>query len=468
MVIFSLMGLLLAFMASCHANQIRVTRASINLLNLVETTPFQLSDGINQFNNKLMEKLAENNDGNIVFSPFSLHTALSMVLIGSPNYSDTYKELANALYGGPEIKAEYILNYLKLLNFYSTQDLDVKIKVANRAFAAEGLKIKANYTEYLRNFFHSTLERLDFEDPERSAKAVNGFVEDATNGLIDEIVQPSTFTPLTRLILINAIYFKANWQLPFKRAETAPLKFRVNKDLETTYPYGMKLKAKLSIADMKNDGLEATIVSLPYENENFRMLLILPKNDDDDIADINLNQLNFESLEKSLFTNDAIIFLPRFKEEFEANMATTLKELGIKDLFDMSKANLRDLSDSESLHVTDVLHKTVVEVNEEGSEAAAVTSVQIDTRISNLQQRIIEFNRPFFFIIQDTKHKVPLFVGRITDPSGTYGLNSKPALETLRQESFDCDELGFNTNGNNGAVALPCKGQNTFPLRDFE
>lgn len=200
-----ILGLLLAF---GNANQIRVTRASLNLLNLIEQTPFQLSDGMNQFNHKLMETLAEDNDGNILFSPFSLHTALSMVLIGSPNYSDTYKELANALYGGSEIKAEYILNYLKLLNFYSTQDLDVKIKVANRAFAAEGLKIKANYTDYLRTYFHSTLQRLDFEDAERSANAVNGFVEDSTNGLIDEIVQPSTFTPLTRMILVNAIYFK--------------------------------------------------------------------------------------------------------------------------------------------------------------------------------------------------------------------------------------------------------------------
>lgn len=251
--------------------------------------------------------------------------------------------------------------------------------------------------------------------------------------------------------------------------------FKVNEELETKYPHGMRLKTKLFIADMTSNGLEATVVSLPYENENFRMLLVLP-NKDKNIRDVKLNQLNFNTLERSLFENEVILFLPKFKQEFESNMRSALQQLGVNDLFDMNKANLRDLSDSESLYVTDVMHKTVVEVNEEGSEAAAVTSVQIDTRFSSAGPRVISFNRPFYFIIQDTKHKVPLFVGRITDPSGTYGLDSNPLTlrqeEVENQETIDCDELGFNTkqneDGAKGAVALPCKGQNTFPLRNFE
>merc|ERR1712109_269117 len=149
--------------------------------------------------------------------------------------------------------------------------------------------------------------------------------------------------------------------------------------------------------------------------------------------------------------------LPRFKMEFEAKMRPFLEDLGVEDMFDNSKANLKDIAD-DPLYVSDVTHKSVIEVNEKGSEASAV---QINTRLgTSVITRTINmiFNRPFYFIIQDKTHNLNLFMGRIVDPSGVYGLGNledqeatvKPEVQeplVLRQEKTPlCDELGYQIN----------------------
>ena len=145
--------------------------------------------------------------------------------------------------------------------------------------------------------------------------------------------------------------------------------------------------------------------------------------------------------------------------------------MGIEEVFLPGAANLKDIS-NEELHVEKIQHKAKIEVNEEGSEAAAVTTVQINTRSGSIRERRLVFDKPFYFIIQDKLHKVPLFMGRLTDPTGRHGLGQNPQnpvnlAEILKESGVDCDELGFDTDSaNSGKVALPCQGQDTFPLRD--
>jgi len=417
--------LLLALAALSKAG--RVKRAQfdqVTFINKLLNTPFVISEQMNKFNHDLFEAFAESNDGNIVYSPFSLHAALGMVLIGAPNESKTYQELAEALYGSQTYNTDYLFNYFKILNFYNSQNSDTKIKIANRAYADQSLALKANYSEYLQTFFRTTLSRVDFSESADVAREINNFVEDTTDGLIKEVAQEQDFNELTKLVLINAMYFKAKWLHPFNQARTNPMKFKIREELEVEYPFGMFLKANLQMADLTDDGFGAKILELPYENENFRMLLILPN---EKIEDLALDKLNYDKMDRKMVSASTNVILPRFTIEFEAAVKDTLLKMGIEEVFVPGSANLKDISNDE-LHVEKIQHKAKIEVNEEGSEAAAVTTVQINTRSGSIRDRRVVFNKPFYFMIQDSQHKVPLFMGRITDPTGRHGLGQNKSV----------------------------------------
>ena len=149
------------------------------------------------------------------------------------------------------------------------------------------------------------------------------------------------------------------------------------------------------------------IVALNYTNTDFRMLFILPEKC---VKNISLGDLDFETLDSKLTSTELSLKLPKFKIEFEAELVKTFESLGVKEIF--GAANFQEMIDREDVRVDSILHKAVVEVQEEGAEAAAATAV-IVTRSG---ERIIEFDQPFLFIIQDVNHKIPLFMGRIVDP----------------------------------------------------
>merc|ERR1711935_1011637 len=434
---------------------------------LARQLTFSLSKGLNQFNHDLFPKLAALNDGNIVISPFSLHTALSMTLIGTPTKSDTHKQLSRALFGEDQFDNEAaktrLVNYLKVINFYEN--------------AGNDLNIKADYINVLTQLFKSGLERVNFANSIETANKINNYVYNVTDGLIDKIVQPSNFDADTRMLLINAIYFKANWLTKFNERDTKPMKFQVTNDIQVDYDHGMNMREDLFHADMADSGFNAQVLELPYENENFRMLLILP-DEGINIGELNLQKLNYDILNTKLVQRKIQLRLPRFKMEFEAKMRPFLEEVGISDLFEKSKADLSDIAD-EPLYVSDVTHKSVIEVNEEGSEAAGVSAVQINTRTSVIQRfRPMIFDKPFYFIIQNKLHNLNLFMGRIVDPSGVNGLGNPsedivPLSSVVRQseqaQNPNCDELGYQTQGDsNGGVILPCTGESTLPLRGQE
>ena len=149
------------------------------------------------------------------------------------------------------------------------------------------------------------------------------------------------------------------------------------------------------------------IVALNYSNTDFRMLFILP---DKCVRNVNLADIDFETLNGELRSTQLSLKLPKFKIEFEAELVKTFESLGVKEIF--RAANFQEMIDRGDVRVDSILHKAVVEVQEEGAEAAAATAV-VMTRSPS---KIIEFDRPFLFIIQDVNHKIPLFMGRIVDP----------------------------------------------------
>ena len=166
-------------------------------------------------------------------------------------------------------------------------------------------------------------------------------------------------------------------------------------------------KHNISISYLGKKGDDMEIVALNYTNSDFRMLFILPEKC---VKNIRLEDLDFETLDSKLTSTELSLKLPKFKIEFEAELVKTFVALGVKEIF--GAANFQEMIDSEGVRVDSILHKAVVEVQEEGAEAAAATVV-ITARSPS---KITEFDRPFLFIIQDVNHKIPLFMGRIVDP----------------------------------------------------
>ena len=261
-------------------------------------------------------------------------------------------------------------------------------------------------------------------------------MSEATKGLIKKIITPASITSDTALILINAIYFKGDWQEKFDKSKTKPMKFKVSSDKIVDYPEGMNLRKKLLYAKIKGKlqrdlgrlakiifkfyfhtysgkkGEDMEIVALYYTNTDFRMLFILP---DKCVKNVNLADIDFETLNDKLRPIKLTLKLPKFKIEYENQLKKTFKALGVNEIFKDS-ANFEEITDAK-LSVSKIIHKAVIEVQEEGAEAAAATGIVMESRSANRrQQKIVEFDRPFLFMIQDVNHRIPLFMGRIVDP----------------------------------------------------
>ena len=272
--------------------------------------------------------------------------------------------------------------------------------------------------------------------PLTTAAKINEDVSEATKGLIKEII--TSIPSDTALILINAIYFKGDWQEKFDKSKTKPMKFKVSPNKIVDYPEGMNLRKKLLYAKIKGKlqrdlgrlakiiflkfyfhtysgkkGEDMEIVALNYTNTDFRMLFILP---DKCVKNVNLADIDFETLNDKLRSIKLTLKLPKFKIEYEnQQLENTFKALGVKEIFKDS-ANLEEITDAK-VSVSKIIHKAVIEVQEEGAEAAAATAIVMESRSANRQQqKVIEFDRPFLFIIQDVNHRIPLFMGRIVDP----------------------------------------------------
>jgi len=426
-----------------------------------------------QFHENLYQVLGENGNGNLVYSPYSIHTAMTMVLIGSPGNSTTYTELAKAL--GIQESSVIGHNYRNLYDNYKNLDKNVQIELAYKTYVDEGFVIKPTYKEYLKEFFKAELETLEFNNAQKAADEINDYVSDATKGLITEIANPSSFDPLTKMVLVNAIYFKGDWAQKFDQAKTKPMEFTVETSKTITYPHGMNLKAKLGLTKIKGRrGDDMTVVALPYTNPNFEMLLILPKGH---IRNIDINDLDLVNINKRLFEQQVMLTVPRFKMEFETSLRDTLKDLGVEDLFDEGNVDLSDISD-QGLYVSQVNHKAVIEVNEKGSEAAAVTVVQIDTRVANLGVERVVFDRPFLFVIHDVQNKIPLFFGRMVDPSGTYELEQRRTVvkssvtssqaQLPENHNKDCHNEGDKIDSNSTKIIFPCKGEEIDRLKEIK
>jgi len=386
--------------------------------------PFRLRGGLNIFAQSVYDIVAKGNSGNVILSPFSLHTAMSMVFFGSPTGSDTHEELISLLGLPKEFYDDYAFNYLKLLKRYDStkQTGKVTVNAANKVYVDNTFITKETYLNFTKIFYRSSVDQIDFGNPGAAADAINQFVDLKTQGMISNLLKSSDIEDDTKFALVNAIYFKGDWKTKFEKSRTTSKPFTVNGQ---TFNH-LETMVTNSFFRMGNvPELDARVLELLYTDEDYRMLVFLPNSEQPNTVrdlDRRLRTYNVDSIDENLNYGRAIVEMPKFKSSHKTQLSEMFKHLGVETVFNSSRADLSYISDEPGIHVQKVIHQAELEVNEEGSEAAAATAVlggvpRSDGRIPE-RPRLFKVNRPFVFMIQDKSLGVPLFMGRIVDPSG--------------------------------------------------
>lgn len=352
---------------------------------------------------------------NFFFSPASISVALAMTYAGARG--ETAAEMARALHLPPLDEARLHAAFGALAAALH-ETPGVELAIANALFAQEGAYFRPEFLALLADRYGAGLRRVSFADSAGAAKEINDWVEEQTRGKITDLVPPGVLDALTRLVLVNAIYFKGAWAMPFPEADTRELPFfRPNGD-RSPAPL-MVQKGELRLAEI--DG--GQILELPYAGDAVSMVVLLP-HAKDGLAE--MEERLAEKLDGWLDALDGVwpeevhVYFPRFRVETSLALDAALKGLGMVLAFSDSQADFAGMNgESDDLYIAAALHKAFVEVNEEGTTAAAATAIVMATRAAAFRPpSTFRADHPFVFLIRDTRTKSVLFLGRLVDPTG--------------------------------------------------
>uniref|UniRef100_A0A7M4E5L9 Ovalbumin-like n=1 Tax=Crocodylus porosus TaxID=8502 RepID=A0A7M4E5L9_CROPO len=347
---------------------------------------------------------------NIFYSPLSIISALAMVYLGTRGNTALQVEKCG------EPKGIHF-KFKDLLSEINSHSANYSLRMVNRLYAENTYSILPQYLKRTNKLYQAGLESVDFKNaPEESRRIINSWVENQTNGkgLIKDLFGTGSIDTFTALVLVNVIYFKGKWNKGFEEENTKEMPFRINQ--QETKPVQMMHQAGFfKIASIGSEKIH--ILELPYANEELSMIILLPN----DISDLDQleNTINFDKLmawtsSTNMRKRKVEVYLPRMKLEEQYSLAPVLSSLGMTDLFTQS-ADLSGISTGKNLAVSEVIHKSHVEINEEGTEAAAATGVTI-VLMSHVFPIKFKADHPFLFFIHHKKTNLILFYGRFSSP----------------------------------------------------
>ncbi|XP_064518947.1 serpin B6-like [Pseudopipra pipra] len=365
----------------------------------------------------LLRRLCEKKSGqNLFFSPFSISSALSMILLGSKG--NTEAQITKVLSLN---KAEDAHNgYQSLLSEINNPNTKYILRTANRLYGEKTFEFLSSFLESSQKSYHAGLEPTDFMNAwEDSRKQINGWVEERTEGKIQNLLAEGVLDSLTRLVLVNAIYFKGNWEKQFNKESTEERPFQINKN--ETKPVQMMFKKDRFNMTYIGD-LQTKILELPYVGNELSMIILLPDAIQDGSTGLERleRELTYEKLidwinPEMMDSTEVRVSLPRFKLEEDYDLKPILSCMGMPDAFDLGKADFSGMSSGSELVLSEVVHKSFVEVNEEGTEAAAATAAKIMLKFLEIVPDFTA-DHPFLFFIRHNKSSSILFCGRFCSP----------------------------------------------------
>uniref|UniRef100_A0A8C1PXX0 Serpin B6 n=1 Tax=Cyprinus carpio TaxID=7962 RepID=A0A8C1PXX0_CYPCA len=443
------------------------------LAQLVKMEPLTAAN--TQFSLNLFKKISGGNaSGNVFYSPISISSALAMVSLGakgntaaqmfqvlgftSPPKPDAATpashqqaqkpQIACGVKGqhGPsmtqqtqkfEIPAELKKSPAQLTPGQKTEDQihssfnklmsELKkpgapyvLSLANRLYGEQSYQFVEKFLNDAKRYYEAGLEEVDFKKkPDAARVDINKWVEKNTQGKIKDLLPLGSIDAMTKLVLVNAIYFKGNWEKKFPKEATRDGQFKLNKT-QTKPVKMMNHKAEFPLAVIPE--MNSQVLELPYVGKNLSMLIILPEEIEDETTGLQKLEkaLTYEKLmewtrPEVMRQQEVQVSLPKFKMEETYDMKSLLISMGMEDVFNLQKVNLSGMSSNNDLVVSKVIHKAFVEVNEEGTEAAAATGVVVMNRCLRIPQ-FFNADHPFLFFIRHNPTKSILFYGRFCSP----------------------------------------------------
>lgn len=381
-----------------------------------------LAGGMNNFAVNLLKQINKNPDENLIFSPYSISLALAMAYAGAGG--KTAEEMAQVLnFNLPPEELYKQLNSLDqslyvIPEHLKDQDGSFQLNVANSLWGQSGYPFRQSYFDLLAQYYGAGLQVVDFtKNSDQARSQINDWVSEETEGKIKDLIPPGGVNSLTRLVLANAIYFNAAWLHQFSKQETHPDDFYLNADSKQTAQM-MQIKNHF---EYKRDA-EIQLVDIPYLNDRYSMVLVMPLEKDLSalISELDNDQIN--SWMQNLSSREVILRTPKFKFETSFSVNQALKELGLETAFSPTDADFSGMyqPDGEPLYISEVIHKAFVDVDEEGTEAAAATAIvmRASDALPENEPLLLEFNHPFLFIIRDHQSGLILFVGKVSNPAG--------------------------------------------------
>ena len=350
---------------------------------------------------------------NLFYSPFSISLALAMTSAGAAG--TTASQMADTLH--LELPPERLHPAMNVLDQKMAGNDEFELSIANSLWGQDGFAFKQSFLEELARSYGAGMRLVDFVDAtnrETARQAINGWVEDETNDRIKDIVPQGALTDMTRLVLANAIYFKADWTYQFSKEATQDRPFNLADgsavDVSTMYRSNMQLQ----YADL--EGYQ--VVELPYKGTEVSMLVLLPDEGELEALEDSINSRTLSDTIERLESRTVSVTMPKFEFTSDVALKEHLQALGMEAPFDFVQANFSGIADpaTAQLYIQDALHKAFVKVDEEGTEAAAATVVIVGTTSMPTDVVDLVVDRPFLFLIRDGETGATLFVGRVMDP----------------------------------------------------
>ena len=364
----------------------------------------------NQFAIDLYNKLSGGN-GNVFFSPFSIFDALSMTYAGARGQTEAQmKKVLHITLSQKEFHPAFS-NIIKEIKSGAAQG-KYDLNIANALWGQKGFHFLDAFLSLVEKYYDGNFYEEDFSNGIQAANDINNWVDKQTNGKIEKIV--GKISPLTRLILTNAIYFKGKWVSAFSASMTKSTTFYISP--------GETVKTKMMYQEsdfnyMENDILQA--IEMPYNGEKLSMIVLLPK-DKYGINEVEktLNSSNLEKWISEMKNQKVKVYFPKFELKTNYELENTLSSMGMKNAF--SNADFSGMDGRKDLAISQVIHKAYIEVNEKGTEAAAVTAVVVTLTCSPYSKPevppVFRADHPFMFFIIDNQTGSILFMGRVTTP----------------------------------------------------
>ncbi|CAK8695594.1 unnamed protein product [Clavelina lepadiformis] len=371
----------------------------------------------NNFALSIYQTLAENETGNIFLSPCSVSVTMAMVLLGAKD--NTALELKEGLGHCDMDDLEVHCNNLEILKTICDTKNSIVLEIVHKLFPDIAYNLKKEFIENCQMFYESEIESKNFKQKsERSRLEINQWVEDESNGKFKDLLPPGSIDNLTRLVVVNAVYFKGDWMRKFLQKDSMIMDFHIN-ERKCVKSFMMSVKDEFNY--YYDCELKVQVLELPYQGNDISLVLFVP----DKIFGLKklekrLTAEKLMSLISGISKKEVVIAVPKMKLELQYDLVPTLEKMGIKDVFDQNRAKLQNISSGPELFISAVVHRAVIEVNEEGTgTAATTTSIAKSSRFKPIKAEPTKVicNHPFMFVIKHNTSQNILFIGRLSTMS---------------------------------------------------